>query len=206
MRDQRPSLPFGNTSQASGFRAEPRVKSLSLRQASLQLLAHPALHRKFLWCFEGFARRDFTLENGSRPLIPERLRPDTLGRSSKRKRLTTTGRKRVSANARRYKPIFRPSLCPTHQRALQSASSSKTIATFAFADERTLAPLLPIRCAVAAACRPTVHAKDAPWSSARHACSQARQAPAQTRQCSCMAAWPSHSVAQIRQASAQAIS
>src|SRR5215216_4079002 len=35
-----------------------------------------------------------------RPLIPARLRPDPLGRSSKR--LTTTGCKWVSANARRY--------------------------------------------------------------------------------------------------------
>src|SRR5215211_9336917 len=37
------------------------------------------------------------------PMIPARLRPDPLGRSSKRsKRLTTTGCKWVSANARRY--------------------------------------------------------------------------------------------------------
>src|SRR5215213_10978223 len=36
-------------------------------------------------------------------VIPARLRPDPLGRSSKRsKRLTTTGCKWVSANARRY--------------------------------------------------------------------------------------------------------
>src|SRR5215208_6284107 len=44
-----------------------------------------------------------TFTNGIEGVIPARLRPDPLGRSSKR--LTTTGCKWVSANARRYKAI-----------------------------------------------------------------------------------------------------